>query len=463
MPKSDATARDLLQVTMLLMRRLGARMRQGERAAHRACADRHPDAPQREAVHPHRACGASSRSAADHVEVGRPARTTRLGVSRTIPAENRRQTIVALTAEGKRVLEKDGAARGASSVGVAELAHRGGAAAHPRGAGDPQFVSSPPASRRRKKERRYERPQSGSGRHPRPQRRGAGAQPPLVARGRGHRHSRANRRSLRAASAPHDGAAFVTDSVRQGALLVTVTATGTLQPINQVDVGSEVSGIIDRVLVDFNATVKRARCSQSSTRSSSTRASRPRTRRSRCAVRRSCRLRPRWSRRRRSCALARSRREEHRLAAVARDGRRGRPARGRRGREREGSGHVGAGGSQGRADRPVEGRDPLADRRHGIAREIDPGQTVAATFQTPVLFKVAKTCAAWSYISTSTSPTSARYTRPARRSFRVDAYPGKSFEAEITSVRFNPRTVNNVVTYETVLSVANPTCCCARA
>ena len=49
---------------------------------------------------------------------------------------------------------------------------------------------------------------------------------------------------------------FVTDSVRQGPLLVTVTATGTLQPINQVDVGSEVSGIIDRVLVDFNATVK---------------------------------------------------------------------------------------------------------------------------------------------------------------------------------------------------------------
>jgi len=40
--------------------------------------------------------------------------------------------------------------------------------------------------------------------------------------------------------------------------------------------------------------------------------------------------------------------------------------------------------------------------------------------------------------------------------FRVDAYPGKSFEAEITSVRFDPRTVNNVVTYETVLSVANP-------
>src|SRR5690606_34997686 len=40
--------------------------------------------------------------------------------------------------------------------------------------------------------------------------------------------------------------------------------------------------------------------------------------------------------------------------------------------------------------------------------------------------------------------------------FRVDAYPDRVFEAEIVAVRFNPRTVNNIVTYETVLSVANP-------
>src|SRR5262249_41369644 len=52
------------------------------------------------------------------------------------------------------------------------------------------------------------------------------------------------------------GTQYVTEPVREGALVVTVTATGTLQPTNQVDVGSEVSGIIDRVLVDFNAAVK---------------------------------------------------------------------------------------------------------------------------------------------------------------------------------------------------------------
>jgi HlyD family secretion protein len=38
----------------------------------------------------------------------------------------------------------------------------------------------------------------------------------------------------------------------------------------------------------------------------------------------------------------------------------------------------------------------------------------------------------------------------------VDAFPGQEFKALITSVRFNPREVNNIVTYETVLTVANP-------
>src|SRR5690606_17742536 len=50
--------------------------------------------------------------------------------------------------------------------------------------------------------------------------------------------------------------AYVLDTVERGRLVVTVTATGTLQPTNQVDVGSEVSGLIDEVLVDFNDAVE---------------------------------------------------------------------------------------------------------------------------------------------------------------------------------------------------------------
>src|SRR5262245_59797845 len=53
-----------------------------------------------------------------------------------------------------------------------------------------------------------------------------------------------------------DAPAYVTEQVVVGPLRVVVTATGTLQPTNQVDVGSEVSGFIDEVLVDFNDHVK---------------------------------------------------------------------------------------------------------------------------------------------------------------------------------------------------------------
>jgi HlyD family secretion protein len=50
---------------------------------------------------------------------------------------------------------------------------------------------------------------------------------------------------------------YETAEVQRGDLTVTVTATGTLEPVNQVDVGSELSGIIETVAVDFNDKVER--------------------------------------------------------------------------------------------------------------------------------------------------------------------------------------------------------------
>jgi DNA-binding MarR family transcriptional regulator len=106
MSKSDATARDLLKVTMLLMRRLGARMRQGEKRMEPAQIGilmRLGDKP------------LSLTELATHQVVRLPTMSKSVGllvergwVSRTIAADNRRQTIVALTAEGRRVLEKMG-------------------------------------------------------------------------------------------------------------------------------------------------------------------------------------------------------------------------------------------------------------------------------------------------------------------------------------------------------------------
>ena len=50
---------------------------------------------------------------------------------------------------------------------------------------------------------------------------------------------------------------FITEEVKKGDMSVKVSATGNLHPTNQVDVGSELSGIVESVLVEENASVKR--------------------------------------------------------------------------------------------------------------------------------------------------------------------------------------------------------------
>ena len=106
MPKTDATARDLLKVTMLLMRRVGARMRQVEKGI---------EPPQIGILMRLSEKPLSLSELAAHQVVRLPTMSKSVGVlvergwvSRTIPAENRRQTILALTAEGRRMLEKMG-------------------------------------------------------------------------------------------------------------------------------------------------------------------------------------------------------------------------------------------------------------------------------------------------------------------------------------------------------------------
>ena len=91
-----------------------------------------------------------------------------------------------------------------------------------------------------------------------------------------------------------------------------------------------------------------------------------------------------------------------------------------------------------------------------ISREIDPGQTMAAAFEAPILFIVAEDLRQMQLHLDIDESDIGQVKEGQQASFRVDAFPGQEFKALITSVRFNPREVNNIVTYETVLTVANP-------
>jgi HlyD family secretion protein len=96
-----------------------------------------------------------------------------------------------------------------------------------------------------------------------------------------------------------------------------------------------------------------------------------------------------------------------------------------------------------------------------IDRKIDPGQTVAAAFQTPELFIVAPEMNKRMHILASVDEADIGYIRTAQSQnqkveFTVDAYPDDLFHGKINQIRLNPTTNLNVVTYTVVVEAPNP-------
>ena len=91
-----------------------------------------------------------------------------------------------------------------------------------------------------------------------------------------------------------------------------------------------------------------------------------------------------------------------------------------------------------------------------IDRVVDLGQTVAASFQTPTLIKIAQDLAEMR-IDTSFAEADIGSIREGQKAkFTVDAFPNRNFEGVVQQIRLNPTTQQNVVTYNVRISVANP-------
>ena len=90
-----------------------------------------------------------------------------------------------------------------------------------------------------------------------------------------------------------------------------------------------------------------------------------------------------------------------------------------------------------------------------VSRNVDVGQTVAASFQTPTLFLIAKDLTKMQVDTNVSESDIGRVKLGDRATFSVEAYPQKAFEGRVTQVRKAPITVQNVVTYDAVISVDN--------
>ncbi len=91
-----------------------------------------------------------------------------------------------------------------------------------------------------------------------------------------------------------------------------------------------------------------------------------------------------------------------------------------------------------------------------VSRNVEEGQTVAASFQTPTLFVLAQDLTRMQVIANVSESDIGGVTEGKSADFRVDAYPREFFHGIVTQVRNAPVSIQNVVTYDVIISVDNP-------
>ena len=90
-----------------------------------------------------------------------------------------------------------------------------------------------------------------------------------------------------------------------------------------------------------------------------------------------------------------------------------------------------------------------------ISREVEVGQTVAASFNTPTLFNVAEDLTKMQIEASVVEADIAKVKEGQKVEFSVDSFPDEIFEGVVTQVRNNPITTSNVVTYQVIIGIDN--------
>lgn len=250
---------------------------------------------------------------------------------------------------------------------------------------------------------------------------------------------------------------YTTETVERGALTVTVTTTGTVEPTTQVEVSSELSGSLASVKVDFNdqVTVGQVLAELDSTKLSAT----VENAKAQLASARA-RVTQAEATARETAATLETQNELAARGVATRKDSVGIEANDERARAavdiaRADLSLAEANLSLVQADlEKAVIRSPI----NGIVlgRTAEPGQIVAASFEAPVLFTLAEDLTHMDLLVDIDETDIGKVAVGDKASFTVDAYEGKNFPAVITQVRYAPETAADVVTYKAVLSVENP-------
>jgi HlyD family secretion protein len=252
---------------------------------------------------------------------------------------------------------------------------------------------------------------------------------------------------------------YVTQEVAVGKLIVTVSATGQLQPTNEVEVGSEISGLVERVYVDENDVVKHGQLlakldtakltDQVSKSKASVRAAEAQVEQTQATVAETAAS---LSRLRKVAELSGGKVPSKTELESA-------EASMLRAKANELSAKAGVAQALAtlKSDETNLSKASIKSPIDGIVltRTVEPGQTVAASLQTPVLFTLAENLTQMELQVDVDEADVGQVKAGQSTYFTVDAWPDRRYPAEIVRVGFGSQVKDNVVTYKTVLKVSN--------
>lgn len=221
-----------------------------------------------------------------------------------------------------------------------------------------------------------------------------------------------------------------------------VTATGTIDPVTSVDVGTQVSGVISKLYVDYNSVVKAGEViaeldrtnlmselssAQASLKSAQSELDYQKTNYERYKALYDKGL------------ISANDFEQARLSYVQ--------AQQKTQQQKESVKKAQTNLGYATITSPIDGVV--------LSKEVEEGQTVASSFSTPTLFKIARDLTDMRVIADVDEADIGDVKEGQRVTFTVDAFPDDTFEGQVTQVRQEATTESNVVTYEVVISAPN--------
>jgi HlyD family secretion protein len=250
---------------------------------------------------------------------------------------------------------------------------------------------------------------------------------------------------------------YQTTAVEKGNVVSRVSTSGSLQAVVTVDVGSQVSGRIQELYADFNSPVKKGELIakidpslfQAAVVQAEANVTAARANVTRLTV--TADDAERQAKRASDVFAQRLISETERDNAVA-------TARAARASVDQGVGQLAQARAQLEQAKTNLRYTDILSPTDGvvISRAVNKGQTVAASLSAPIIFTIAQDLRAME-VHTNVAESDIGRLKPGMRvSFTVDAYPGEPFRGSIRDIRNAPQIVQNVVTYDAVIDVANP-------